>query len=112
MTPEQEERLVVAFESMAETFDFIAGTLDGIGKTLYRHHRKTFPKRKKPADATITHILTPEEQLRADQGESDEPIDEWTTLGPREAAYIKAHPDEKEKFPTGPGIEDDEETKD
>ncbi len=98
MTPEQEERLVVAFESFAETFDFMAGVLDGISKTLEKHHRKTFPKRKQAPDATITHILTEEERLRESQGESDEPIEEWTQLGPREAAYIREHPDEKEKL--------------
>ncbi len=93
MTLEQEERLVAAFESIGESFDFIAGTLETMSHTLQAHHEKTFPTRKPPVDATISHILTEEERLREDQGASDEPIDQWTRLGPREEAYLREHPE-------------------
>ncbi len=91
MTPEQEERLVSAFERLSEGIDFLAGTVEA-------WYRSTFPEKKQADEATVTHVMTEEEKLREEQGASDEPLEAWTTLlGDREKAYLKKHPEERER---------------
>lgn len=100
MTPEQEERLVASFERMAEAYDFMAGTLEAIAHTVALHHSKMFPAKTLAADATISRILTDEERLRQEQGQSGESLKDWTTLdeeeeiGPREKAWLEKHPED------------------
>lgn len=102
MTPEQEERLVAAFERIAEAFDFVAGSIDSIAKTQLKDFAKRYPAKQKNVKATVTHVKTEEEKLREAQGQSDETLDEWTTLteetpGPREKKWLEDHPESKEK---------------
>lgn len=109
MTSDQEERFISAFERMAEAFDFMAGSVAAISKTLEKDHHRSFPTKKPPKEATITHILTEEERLREDQGASDEPIEKWANLGEREKAYLRDHPEEADFYPTGPEIDAEDE---
>lgn len=67
MTPEQEERLVAAFEQLAVTF------MD--------HHLAMFPPKRTPAEATISKVKSPEDKLREQQGSTRESLGEWTSLG-------------------------------
>ncbi len=105
MTPEQDERLVRSFESIAEAFDFMAGSVEKISETLQRNHEKTFPEKIPPKPATITHVKTEEELLREAQGGTGEPIDEWQLLGPREKEWLDKHPGERDFYTNGPSVE-------
>lgn len=100
MTPEQEERLVVAFEKIGEAVDFIAGSVDSIAKTQLKDFGKRYPAKQKNVKATVTHVKTDEERLKEDQGQTDETLDEWTTLaeeepGPHEKKWLEDHPESK-----------------
>lgn len=102
LTPEQDERLVSAFERMAEAFDFMAGSLDSIAKTQLKDFVKRYPAKKKNVKATVTHVKTDEERLKENQGQTDETLADWTTLeeeapGPREAKWLQDHPKSKKE---------------
>lgn len=73
MTSAQEERLILAFESIAAT--------------MVAEYAKKYPTRDRPADIEITRVLTEEDRVREDQGDTDEPLDRWTTLGTREEKF-------------------------
>ena len=87
--------MIAAFERIAEAYDFMAGSLEAIAITLDATHQKTFPPRRPPDEATITRIPTMEEQLRIDQGQSNQSLKDWTQLdeeaeiGPRERQWLK-----------------------
>jgi hypothetical protein len=104
MTPEQEERIVCAFERISEAFDFIAGTIEAMEQRQQREFALRYPPKRQPEPATISHVKTEEELLRENQGQTGErDIRQWATLdddettGPREAAWVKAHPETKTK---------------
>lgn len=102
MTPEQEEQLVLAVERIAEAFDFMAGSLDSIAKTQLKDYAKRYPAKQKNVKATVTHVKTEEERLKEDQGQTNESLEDWTTLtteppGPREKQWLEDHPESKEK---------------
>lgn len=80
MTPEQDERLVAAFEGIARHLDRLAA----VGESEFR---KKYLRRQRPKEATLTRVLTDEDKIRQDQGASEETLDRWLTLGPREQAY-------------------------
>ena len=85
MTPEQEERLVCAFES-------IAVRLGGIGKTLELDYAKKYPTPRGPTEPTVTHVKTEDELLRESLGETGEKTTEdWLDIGigPREREFIE-----------------------
>lgn len=79
MTYEQDERLVVAFEQIAQA-------LQGLHDTGQKEFAKRFPERKEPREAVVTRIPTAEDLIREDQGASDEPIEEW--IGLREQEFL------------------------
>ncbi len=102
MTPEQEERLVAAFERFAEAFDFMAGSIETLAKIADMDFRKRYPTKKRDVKATITHVKTEEELLKESQGQSNENLEDWTTLkeeepGPREKAWLESHPESKKE---------------
>ena len=80
MSPEHEERVTVALEllgaSMSRLYDVMQARLN-----------HDYPPAKEPRDATITHLQTSEERLRASQGQSEEPIEEW--IGLREERFVR-----------------------
>lgn len=76
MNENQAERLVLAFEKMADTFQ----------KWYVSDH----PEKKGPSEPTISYVKGPEEQMLEDQGKTgEETTEEWTTLGPREREFLK-----------------------
>jgi hypothetical protein len=79
MNENQAERLVNAFEKIAEALTRRA-TLDA-DRFAIEH-----PPRREPKDVTITKPKDDEDRLREDQGSTDEPLDEWT--GRREKELI------------------------
>jgi DNA-binding ferritin-like protein len=103
MTPEQEERLVAAFERFAEALDFLAGSVETIAKTAEKTYAKQYPAKQRNVKATVTHVKTDEERLKEEQGQSDENLRDWTTLeekeepGPREKAWLESHPESEKK---------------
>jgi hypothetical protein len=91
MSPQHEERIVLAVEMLATAMTSIAKTYE---LTYYRAHT---PKRP-PRDIEITRPLTPEEELRQSQGATGETnIKDWMTLnesdeeeiGPRERTWLE-----------------------
>ena len=104
MTPEQEERIVCAFERISEAFDFVAGTIEAMEQRQAREFSLRYPAKRVPEPATISHVKTEEELLRENQGQTGErDIRQWATLsddettGPREAAWLKEHPEGAKK---------------
>ena len=71
MTEELFERLVIAVEIIAKSFE--------------RWKEVSFPEKKTPTEATVTRIKTEEDLAREAQGASDEPIEEW--IGLREQRF-------------------------
>ncbi len=95
MTPEQEERFVAAFETIAESISYIAGTVESIAAIAAQDLEKRYPPKRTPAEATVTRLKTEEELLRENQGATgEEKLEDWATLGddpttgPREAAWL------------------------
>ena len=83
MSPEQEERFVVALE-------LAVGALASIAKTVELDYARKYPPRKEPTEPTITYVKSPEEELREDLGDTGEKTTEdWLTLGPRERAFVE-----------------------
>jgi hypothetical protein len=103
MTPEQDERIIIAVEKLSEAFDFIAGSLETIAKTAEKNYAKQYPAKQRNVKATVTRVKSDEDKLKEEQGQSDENLREWTTLeekeepGPREKAWLESHPESKEK---------------
>jgi hypothetical protein len=78
MTPEQEERMIMALEmaSMA---------LASMAKTYELQYFKTYPPQRMPRDIEVTRPLTKEEELRQNQGATGESTtQEWMTLDEQE----------------------------
>jgi DNA-directed RNA polymerase subunit L len=71
MNENQTERLVNAFEQIAEALTRRA-TLDA-ARFEIEH-----PPRREPKDVTITKPKDDEDRLREAQGSTDEDLDEWT----------------------------------
>lgn len=103
MTEEQDERIIIAIEKIADAYDFMAGSLEAIATTLAQHHAKTFPSKRTPAEATISRVPTDEDKLKESQGSTPGSLKEWTTLdeeeeiGPREKAWLQKHPEGSQK---------------
>ena len=89
MNRTQEERLVVAFEQIAEA-------LTGIHDTQERQFAKQWPERKEVRDAVYSRVPNEEDRIRAEHGVSDESLVDWLSLpeeeiiGARERAYLAA----------------------
>jgi hypothetical protein len=102
MTPEQEERLIVAIEGIGEAFDHMAGSIQTLATITEKDFAKRYPPKKRDVKATVTHVKTDEERLKEEQGQTNENLEDWTTLteeapGPREKAWLESHPESKKK---------------
>lgn len=75
---ELREREVRALEQMG------AGLRD-LSATLHLFYLRMYPAKAEVRDATVTHIQTDEEKMRADQGASDESDAAW--IGRREQEF-------------------------
>lgn len=80
MTTDLDERLVAAFEQIADA-------LAGINDTQKRQFAKQWPEPTKRREAIITRVPTEEDLIREEQGASDEPIEEW--IGLREKEFLE-----------------------
>jgi len=85
---QREERIVVAFELMAEA-------LKGIYETEQKRFLRQFPEPKEMREAVVTRVPTEEDRIRELHGASDEPIEEWIGfseeyIGTREKEFLEA----------------------
>lgn len=100
MTPEQEERLVSAFERAARALtdgvralDEIAAGVDLLAMTADATLTAEHPPKPEPREMKVTRLPTEEDLIREQHGGEDalsdarDPIDKWTTLGPREKEW-------------------------
>lgn len=73
MNENQFERLVVAFESLADT--------------MSKWYKSAYPERE-PRETVVTRVKTDEDILKEEQGDTgEESLDEWTHLGRHEASF-------------------------
>ena len=79
MTTELDERLVAAFEQIAEA-------LAGIDDTQKKQFVRQWPEPGKRREAIVTRVPSEEDLIREEQGASDEPIEEW--IGIREKEFL------------------------
>lgn len=86
MTSENEERLVMALESLASSFQSIAESQQNCYALAEKRMNFDHPPRKAPTDVYLTRVPTLEDQLREDQGASGETLEEW--IGLREQEVI------------------------
>ncbi len=98
MEPELEVRLVEALEGIA--FQFARWCT--IAETRLAHE---YPTKPVPRDARVTRLPTAEEKLRAEQGQTNEPLADWMRIepdiGPREREIVERSKTEKEKRKAG-----------
>ncbi len=118
MTPDQDERLVSAFERGATALGEIAEAVEFLAMTSDARLALEYPAKPKPPDMTVTKTKDPDEDLKDELYGEDrhDPIEKWTSIGPREQAFQAsarhdadgggdaARPDDGA---TGPGAEAD-----
>lgn len=75
------ERLVVAFESIAQS-------LEGIYETKQREFAKRWPEPKPVREAVVTRIPTEEDQIREAQGVDGKSLEEWLQIPGDDAEFI------------------------
>lgn len=92
MTPDQEERIVVAWEK-------IAGALEGLNDRSERAFAKQYPDKER-REAIGSRVPTPEDKIRENQGVGAKSDIEWLSelqddrfIGDREAEYLREHPE-------------------
>ena len=83
-----------AMERIASVFEVVADTLVAMLNLQQQRFDREYPARNK-RDAVVTHLPTEEEKLKQEQGQTDESLDEWMSLGPRERMLVGAKPDTK-----------------
>ncbi len=91
MTEDQQERLVAAWEGVARG-------LGELNETARRAISKQWPDSRERSDAIVTRIPTAEDKIRAQTGNTTEPIEEWLSgfdddddkeeMGPREKEFL------------------------
>jgi hypothetical protein len=88
LTKDQDERLVTAWEGIAKGL----GDLNEIARTAIG---KQWPDPRKPREATLTKLPTPEEKRQQETGNSTGPVEEWLgefdteeEIGPREKEFL------------------------
>jgi hypothetical protein len=81
---ERDER---AMERIAAAMEAIAESLVALYKLQEARFDKEFPVKREPQDATVTHVPTSEDELKASQGASSETLEEW--IGPRETGFLE-----------------------
>ena len=87
MNPEQTERLVRAFESLAIAIQSIALTQQNCYALAKEQFSRNFPERREGKEPTITRVKSDEDLLKEEQGSTDEPFGEW--IGFREQAFLQ-----------------------
>ena len=105
MTKEQNERLVLSFES-------IARSLEGLNETAKQAGKRYWPAPGQQREAVLSHVPNEEDEARRNLGISDGPIEDWYTLTPAEdepigertAQWLKDHPEEGKKPDAGPEV--------
>jgi hypothetical protein len=99
MTKEQNERLVIAFEKIAEG-------MTGIHEEIIRAGKRYWPEPGQQREAVLSRVPNEEDEARKRLGISDGPIEDWLDLGDpeseesigeRSAQWIRDHPKEKTK---------------
>lgn len=89
MNSKQEERLVASWEA-------IAAGLGALNETFRSAISKQWPDAKERRDAVVTRLLTPEDKLKAQTGNTAGPLEEWLEKleseedepGPREKDFL------------------------
>jgi hypothetical protein len=101
MTEDQEERLVSAWEGLVKA-------VGDLNETARSAISKQWPESRQPREAIISRILTAEDKIKAQTGNTDGPIDEWLgefdpeeEIGPREREFLAAQ-SRQVKFTSSP----------
>ncbi len=98
MTDEQQERLVKAFEDMADAARRIARSHEGLELSAKKAVDSLWPEPKQPRQAVVSHVQTEEEKLRERQQGTEQSTPDWLNgdfIGERERAWIAEHPKEE-----------------
>ena len=99
MTNDQNERLVVAYESIGKALEGIHEEVKGAG-------RRYWPKPGEQRESVLTRVPNEEDEARRNLGISDGPIEDWLNLedteciGERSAQWLRDHPKDKAKKPS------------
>lgn len=78
----------------------IASALTDMVILMRERLEKEFPAKAQPRDVILTSVPTEEEELRESQGSTGEPLDKWTSLGPREREFEERESGKGSKLPT------------
>ena len=105
MTKDQNERLVLSFES-------IARSLEGLNETAKQAGKRYWPAPGQQREAVLSHVPNEEDEARRNLGISDGPIEDWYTLTPaedepigeRSAQWAKDHPPEAKVIDARPKV--------
>jgi hypothetical protein len=88
VTKEQSERLVIAWEGIAQN-------LGALNETLRTAIDKQWPSAREFREAVITRLPTAEDRLKKETGNTDGPVDQWLgefdpeeEIGPREREFL------------------------
>lgn len=76
---EREDRIVVAFERLAEALTDMSHAVAGIYDIKQREFAKQYPAREK-REALVSRVPTDEDRIREQHGASDEPITGWLDI--------------------------------
>ena len=74
-------------DRVATALESIADSLAEWCKLSQARFDKEYPVKREPQDATVTHVPTAEDELKASQGASSETLEEW--IGPRETGFLE-----------------------
>jgi hypothetical protein len=105
VTKDQNERIVLSFES-------IARSLEGLNETAKQAGKRYWPEPGQQREAVLSHVPNEEDEARRNLGISDGPIEDWYTLTPaedepigeRSAQWLKDHPEEIKKPDARPKV--------
>jgi hypothetical protein len=101
MTKDQNERLVLSFES-------IARSLEGLNETAKQAGKRYWPAPGEQREPVLSHVPNEEDEARRNLGISDGPIEDWLELdepiGERSAQWLKDHPEEGKVTDAGPKV--------
>lgn len=99
MNAKQEERLIVAIEQLALSFDRIALSLEGIYEASSTTVRRLWPERERREAVVSKHLSEEERRREQTVSTSDRPVEEWLGedfggepeefIGQREREYLK-----------------------
>ena len=103
MNEMQQERLVKAFEDIADGNRRIARSLEGLEQSAKKAVDNLWPEAKKPREAVVTHVPTEEEKLKQRQQGTESSGDDWLKelgadepfIGEREREWLKEHANDK-----------------